>query len=217
MRLSFFSLGMLLALTLIVTGCSGGDQKKPAAKEPTPPGATTEPSHVDTTTPQNTSVTLHPAQEAVRQFLSAMVREDTRTAFALFTPKAQEEYQKTGSALDPEVFQGMTFRITGGDEMKDAGVGFYAVYVDMVNEGELIDAVWGIRKIGSEYRIANLMMSFDGDVMALDFEDPAGTRNALPGDFFDQQASTNQVPTNNRPITPQNPQQMARPNTTNIQ
>lgn len=214
MRLSLFSLGMLLALTLIVTGC--GDGKKTDTPVPgniTPGETTTEPStQGETTASQTSSATLHPAQEAVRQFLSAMVREDTRVAFALFTPKAQEEYQKTGSTLDPAVFQGMTFRITGGDEMKDAGIGFYAVYVDIVNDDELIDAVWGVRQIGNEYRIANLMMSFDGDVMALDFEDPAGTRNAVFGDSVDQQ-----TPANNQPMMQQNSPQMAQPNTPNIQ
>lgn len=205
MRLSLFSLGMVLALTLIATGC-GQEAKNSTNPNTIPPGpGTAEPSQSETA-PQSNEATLHPSQETVRQFLSAMVRENTRDAFALFTPKAREEYQKTGSTLDPKVFQGMTFRITGGDEMPDAGIGFYAVYVDMVNEGELIDAVWGVRKIGDDYRIANLMMSFDGDVMALNFEDPAGTLNAFAGDFEEQQGPGNQVQMNHQQVMSQNPQ-----------
>ena len=213
MRLSLFSLGMLLALTLIVTGCGGGKK----ADTPSPGTQTPDEKATPPSAPQTSGVTAHPSQEVVRQFLLAMVQENTKEAFALFTPKAQEEYRKTGAKLDPEVFHGMAFHITGGDEVPDAGVGFYAVYVDIVNEGELIDAVWGVRKIGNEYRIANLMMNFGGDFVKINFEDPAGTLSALAGEFNEQQPSMNQVPIMNQPTMPQSPPQIAQPNMPNFQ
>ena len=208
MRLSLFSLGMLLGLTLIVTGC--GDGKKTESPAPAPanatPGANTNGENANGGAGGQTSgVTSHPSQEVVRQFLLAMVNENIKEAFALFTPTAQAEYQKTGLGLKPEVFQGMTFRITGGDEVPDAGVGLYAVYVDMVNDDELIDSVWGVRKIGDEYRIANLLMSFDGDVMELNFEDPAGMLSVFSGDLAEPSAAS-QVPANNPQAMQQNPQ-----------
>jgi hypothetical protein len=108
--------------------------------------------------------------DAVRQFQVAMMSGNTEKALALFTPKAQEEYQRRGLALDSEVFRGMTFRITGGDALPEAGVGFHAVYVDMMNGDERIESVWGVRKTEDGFRIASMVMKFDGGVITLDFE-----------------------------------------------
>lgn len=175
MRVPLFSLGILLSLTLIFTGCGGGDKKETPAQDANAPGSTdAQKTETSVTTSGTTS---HPSQEAVKKFLAEMLSNNTTAAFAFFTPKAQQEYARTNSSLDPRQFMGMEFRITGGDVLPESDGTVFAVYVDMIDEeaGEQVETVWCVRKIGNEYRIANLMMNFEGQFVTLDFEDPSGT------------------------------------------
>jgi len=178
MRHSLCSLGILLALALIVTGCGDGGKTPPTKSEPsTPPtsGQTTSPA-VNGNTSQ--SMTSHPSQEVVRQFLLHMNSNNDQGAFALLTPFAQEEYRKSGTILEPKEFQDMTYRITGSAPLLEVDPNCFGVYVDMVSGDELFDTIWCVRKIGDSYRIANLMVNYDGEMDVLDFEDPVAIRKA---------------------------------------
>ncbi len=232
MRHSLFSLGIILVLALIVTGCGGGEKKgdKPApANNAASPDASKE-----TATVRTSGKTSHPSQEVVMRFLTEILKDNTQGAMALFTPKARQEYAKTNSTLDPAQFKGMEFRITGSDVLSETDKNFFGVYVDMVAEGESIETVWGVRKIGEEYRVANLAMNYGGEFVTLDFEDPAGTRSTWSEGAAEQQALANQQQQNlpagqqfaqppqfnvqgfQQPNT-QQPPQMAQPNTPNFQ
>lgn len=172
MRLPLIFSGILLALSLVVTGCGGGDKKDPTPDNNASSGNSTA------RAVQTTGTTSHPSQEAVMKFLEEMLGNNVQNAFALLTPKAQQEYAKANAGLNPAYFTDMKFRITGGDAMPETDDSVFAVYVDATTEedDEVIETVWCVRKIGNEYRIASLMMNYDGQFLPLDFEDPQGTR-----------------------------------------
>ena len=174
MRVHLFSLGIFLALAMMVVGCGGGDKKEGAGSD-SAGAAKTE------TVVQVTGTTSHPSQEVVMKFLTEVLKDNVNGAIALFTPKAQQEYARTDSSLDPRQFKGMQFRITGGDVLPETNGYVFGIYVDMIDEtdpSEPIATVWSVHKIGEEYRIASLMMNLDGEFVLWDFEDPEGTRQA---------------------------------------
>ena len=231
MRLPLLTLGMILALTLIVTGCGGGTKTEtpaPAPENTEPDANSNDTSGSETARGASVGViqvsgqTSHPSQEVVLQFLTEILKGNTPGAFALFTPKAQQEYIATNSSLDPQWFQGMEFRIVGGDVLPNSDGKLFGVHVNMVSGDEIIPTVWCVRQIGNEYRIANLMMSLvdednQNQFVTLDFEDPVGTRTQLLGESAEQQASANQTSMNNQPAMQQPQQQLAQPNMPNVQ
>jgi hypothetical protein len=219
MQLPLFSLGMLLALTLIVTGCGDGKNTETLVAEGNAPGATIQtnspaPSNVEVT---STGTTSHPSQEVVKKFLMELMKNNTQGAVALITPKAQQEYAKQTFSLNSMDFTGVEFRITGSDLVFENDPNFFGVRADMVMSGNIDEAtptVWLVRKINNnEYRVAG-MMFFDNEIedyVTWDFErqiTPDGTPSAQ------QRASANQMPANNQQMVPQNPQsvqQIAQP------
>ena len=151
--------------------------------------------------PQNQAT--HPAQEVVTKFLEEIGNGNDKEAFALFTPKAQEEYRKNNLSLHSGLFQGMTFRVTGSAEMP--GNNFDSVFVEMKLGNDLTDSVWGVRKIGDEYRIAFMMMTQDNsELLTLDFENPAKTLEVKP-------AHTPPEPPMFQQVTPAQPDPVATP------
>ena len=209
MRVHIFSLGIFLALAMMIVGCGGGDKKEGAGSDPAGAAKTETVVHV-------TGTTSHPSQEVVMKFLTEVLKDNVSGAIALFTPKAQQEYARTDSSLDPRQFKGMQFRITGGDVLPETNGYVFGIYVDMIDEtdpSEPIATVWSVQKIGEEYRIASLMMNLDGEFVLWDFEDPEGTRQAAteqtpqPGMDMQQNVAANpytQQPMNQQPMV--NPQ-----------
>ena len=208
MRLPLFSLGMLLALSLIVTGCNKDSTETPAANGNT--------SNINTPIPRDIKITVtgetsHPSQKTVMQFLPALLDGNTKGTVALLTPLAQAEFAKNSFYLNSlksfqsNEFQDVKFRLTGSDLVSENDPNYFGVYVDVIiNDDEPTPSVWLVRKIGDEYRVAG-MMFFDDEVkqnIAIDFE---GQVNS-DGTPVQQQALTNQMPTSNQPMMQPNPQ-----------
>jgi len=209
MRVHIFSLGIFLALAMMIVGCGGGDKKEGTDTDSAGVAKTETVVHV-------TGTTSHPSQEVVMKFLTEILKDNVSGAMAFFTPKAQQEYARTNSSLDPQQFKGMQFRITGGDALPDTNDFVFGIYVDMIDEidpTEPIATIWCVRKIGEEYRIASLMMNIEGEFVPWDFEDPLGTQQAYatqssqPGMESQQNVAANpytQQPMNQQPMM--NPQ-----------
>jgi len=207
MRLPLFSLGILLALSLIVSGCNKDTTDTPIAGGDT---KSSVPPDYDVTASGPTS---HPSQATVQNFLAALLKGDTQGTVALLTPLAQMEFAKNSFYLNSlksftsNEFQAVEFRITGSDFVSENDPNYFGVQVSVIinkNTDEPIPTVWLVRKIGNEYRVASMMYYDDEDEqnIAIDFEgqvNPDGTP-------VQRQASTNQPPTNNQPMIQQNPQ-----------
>lgn len=179
MRLRFFSLGMVLALALVVTGCGGGEKKDPSSNNSSESGSTEGTSNGST---QGTSRALHPYEKTVQQFLVEAGESNTQGAFALLTPVAQKAHMDAKIELDLRDFVGMTCRITGSDPIADSNGKYFGVYVDMVGVREDVqyqfDTIWCVQKIGNDYRIASFMFNTEDSEEGLvyDFENPLGSQ-----------------------------------------
>ena len=223
MRQPLFSLGILLALSLIVTGCNKDNKETSVADGNTPGTRSQTHSHV---TPQMTVTsegpTSHPSEETVKKFLTALLQGDTRGTVALLTPLAQAEFAKNSFSLNSlnsfksGEFQDVKFRLTGSDLVSINDPNYFGVHVNTIINNDVdepVPTVWLVRKFLDEYRVAGMMYYDDEDQrnIVIDFEgqvNPDGTP-------VQQQASTNQ-PAGQQPMTQQNPQviqQTAQPNT----
>ena len=208
MRVHIFSLGIFLALAMMIVGC-GGDKKETPPSGNTPATDSADAAKNETAV-RTTGTTSHPSQEVVMKFLTEILKDNVSGAMALFTPKAQQEYARTNSSLDPQQFKGMQFRITGGDVLPDTNGYVFGIYVDMIDEAdpsEPIATVWSVHKTGDEYRIASLMMNLDGEFVMWNFEDPEGTRQAatMPTPKYGMETQQN-VAANPYTQQPMNPQ-----------
>jgi len=200
---------MLLALSLIITGC--GDGKN--TETPKTGGNT---SNTNALVPRDIKVTVtgetsHPSQETVKQFLSTLLNGDTKGTVALLTPLAQEQFAKNSFYLNSlksfqaNEFQDVKFRLTGSDLVSENDPNYFGVYVDVIiNDDAPASTVWLVRKIGNVYRVASMMLMDEetGKELAYDFEgqvNPDGTP-------VQQQASANPMSANNQPMMQQNPQ-----------
>ena len=208
MRLPLFSLGVLLALSLIVTGCNNNTTETPVAGGTTPQTNSPAPPIMTVTTSGPTS---HPSESTVQKFLTALLQGNTQGTVALLTPPAQEQYAKNSFYLNslnsfkPDEYQQVVFRIIGSDLASESDPNYFAVHVNVIiNDDEPTPTVWLVRKFIDEYLVAG-MMFFDDEAkqnIAIDFEgqvNPDGTP-------VQQQAATNPIPANNQQMMQQNPQ-----------
>lgn len=185
MRLRFFSLGIVFALAMIVVPGCGGDNEKKAQP------ANTESTETPSTNGSGEGAArtlLYPYEKAVQQFLVEAGKGNNQGAFALITPAAQKAYSETKTDFEAQLFQGTVNRITGSDPLQEGNDEYFGVYVDItateMDPPLQFETVWGVRKIGTEFRIANIMVNLDEsaeEVLHLNFEDPVGTRLALTG------------------------------------
>lgn len=217
MRLPFFSLGMLLALSLIVTGCNKDTTETPIAGGDTSNANSPIPPKMQVTSDGPTS---HPSQETVKKFLTALLEGNTQGTVALLTPLAQAEYAKNSFSLNSlnsftsEEFQEVEFRLAGSDLVSENDPNYFGVYVNVIinnDTDESVPTVWLVRKIingyNAECRVAGMLFvdNETGKEVAIDFEgqvNPDGTPV--------QQQMTQQQPN-------MNPQQTAQPNTPILQ
>ena len=182
MRLRFFSLGIVFALALIVSaGCGGGEKQDPA----TPTG---EAGSAGNSENGGAARALYPYEKVVQQFLVEAGKGNSQGAFALVTPVAQKAYADAQMDFEAKLFQGTVNRITGSAPLQEGSDEYFGIYVDItaseVTPPLQFETVWGVRRVGNEYRIANIMVNLDEnaeEVVHLNFEDPIGTRLALEG------------------------------------
>jgi len=229
MKLPLFSLGILVTLALIATGCGNGT----TTETPAPPNDTSAPASASRTPVappdvmvQESGSTSHGSQKVVVDFLGELMRGNTQKVVALLTPLAQQQYANGTSFLfQPEIFEQVEFRITGSDLMDENDPNYFSVYANMImnqNVDEPVLTVWAVRKIGDDdYRVAG-MMFYDDETQKMaefNFEVPKSPAGVAP-DAPAQQQATNQMPLNNQPpvmqqnnqpMLQQNPQQMAQP------
>ncbi|MDR1494260.1 MAG: hypothetical protein LBT05_16315 [Planctomycetaceae bacterium] len=191
MRKIFLTSGILLAFTMILTGCGKKSAEKPTENQEASPSG------------QTTSVKtreLFPHEKVVQQFINATAKRDREAAFALLTPTAQQAYSKAGFSLD-QGFHNTQCQITGSQPITPGDVSHYGVFVTIfgkdVDKMYQFDTVWGVRKNGNEYRIAGLMIKDEqaGEI-TLDFENPKQSQETL------QQAITEETAANANPQTP---------------
>ena len=224
MRIQWVTMGMLIAVSMIITGCGG---KKEEAK-PAPGSATTSET-------KTTSRDLLPHEKVVRDFINAAFKGDDAAAFALITPTAQEAYKKSGIPFQPPAVDNVKCQITGSNPIEGTP-GAYGVYLTMTEQGEngtanmVLDCIWGVKKIGNDYRISAVMITEGENVVhSFNFEDPAASLQEYNkavaqqagqpqnGQFVEQQASQGvaaqaqpMIP-NRQPIPQQYPQTQQYP------
>ena len=213
MRLPLFLLGMVLTLSLIATGCGGGNNTEPHfAKDNTSQANAPTPITMNVISEGKTS---HPSEETVKKFLATLLAGNTQETVALLTPLAQAEFAKNTfylnslSSFQSNEFQEVEFRIIGSDLVSENDPNYFGVHVNAImnsNIDEPTPTIWLVRKIGNEYRVAG-MMFYDDEIQqyaAFDFEGQVNPDGVTPAQ---QQTSTNQTPlANNQQMTQQNPQ-----------
>ena len=221
MKLPLFSLGIFVTLVLIATGCGNGNSTTLQENGDNPPVIKPAEQSPDPTKPEVTVSTKggtnHPSQKVVMDFLMELMRGNTQGVVALLSPLAQQEYLKGNSfPFKPEIFEQVEFHITGSDLVDESNPNYFGVRADMVminSTNEPVPTVWGVRKFGDEYRVAN-MMFYDDELerhLTFDFE-ASGNSVGVLSDSPAQQQATNQMPSNNQqPVMQQDPQQMAQP------
>jgi len=214
---------MILVLSLILTGCGGGNHTEaPLVDNHTPtPGTTPQTNSPDSLKMAVTSrgPTSHPSEETVKKFLTTLLEGNTQGTVALLTPLAQEQYAKNSfylnslSSFTSGEFQEVVFRVTGSDLASESDPNYFAVYVNVIINNDVDDptpTVWLVRKNGVEYRVAGMLFIDDetGSEVTYDFEGqlkPDGTP-------VRQQASSDRMQQ-----SPQADQHIAQPNTPNFQ
>ncbi|MCL2346825.1 MAG: hypothetical protein FWC50_01050 [Planctomycetaceae bacterium] len=162
MRIQWVIAGVLVTISMVLTGC--GDKKE----EPKP-------------APTTANRDLLPHEKVVREFINAAFKGDDAAAFALITPVAQEAYKKSGIPFQPPAIDNVKCQITGSNPIKGMP-GAYGVYLTMTEQGEdgsanmVLDCIWGVKKIGNDYRISAVMINEGENVVhSFNFEDPVAS------------------------------------------
>jgi hypothetical protein len=163
---------MVLAASLILCGIGCGGGEKPSKTEP----------NSNTETPASPE-DIEKSAAVIKSFITAILKGDDEAAFALLSPKAQEEYKKMNYGFGFPANDQTEFQINAVTPIPGSDNTHFGVFVTM-NEKDGEDVIvtlsnWGVRKDFGKFHVVGVVLQGEDQTMELNFEDLVGSREKM--------------------------------------